>query len=189
MFSPGVLSMLPNLEAASQIECAPISGIHLWFDRQITPLPHAVLVGRLSQWVFRRDAAPAKHYYQVVVSASRSLEGRSRQEILRQVVAELGEVWPAARQARLVRWRIVTEHTAVFSVRPGLDRLRPPQRTPIANLALAGDWTRTGWPSTMEGAVRSGYLAAEVILEHFGMPRPQLVPDLPRNLLTRLLIG
>ncbi|MEX0712129.1 MAG: hydroxysqualene dehydroxylase HpnE, partial [Pirellulales bacterium] len=70
MFSPGVLSMLPNLEAASQIECAPISGIHLWFDRQITPLPHAVLVGRLSQWLFRRDAASGTHYYQVVVSAS-----------------------------------------------------------------------------------------------------------------------
>ena len=91
------------------------------------------------------------------------------------------------REAQLVRWQMITEPDAVFSYRPGLDELRPPQATPIPNLFLAGDWTRTGWPATMEGAVRSGYLAAEALLAHIGQPAPLVVPDLPRGWLVNLL--
>ena len=71
---------------------------------------------------------------------------------------------------KLLRWQLITEQQAVFSVRPGLDRVRPPQQTAIPNLLLAGDWTRTGWPATMEGAVRSGYLAAEAFSNRLGRP-------------------
>ena len=81
-----------------------------------------------------------------------------------------------------------THPAAVFSVRPGVDRFRPPQQTPVANLALAGDWTATGWPATMEGAVRSGYLAAEGVLKQLGREQRILVPDLPRGRLARMLI-
>jgi uncharacterized protein with NAD-binding domain and iron-sulfur cluster len=84
---------------------------------------------------------------------------------------------------------VVTEHAAVFSARPGFEELRPAQQTEIERLVVAGDWTDTGWPATMEGAVRSGYLAAEAILRSAGRPVKFLRPDLPRGLLARLLLG
>ena len=103
---------------------------------------------------------------------------------------DLAAIWPAARAARLLRWRVITRREAVFSVRPGVERFRPPQQTPISNLALAGDWTSTGWPATMEGAVRSGYLAAEAILSpRARSERRLLVADLPRARLTRWMTG
>jgi zeta-carotene desaturase len=100
----------------------------------------------------------------------------------------LRRVFPAAREAKLVRWKIVTEREAVFSVRPGMDRIRPPQTTPIPGLFVAGDWTATGWPATMESAVRSGYLAAEAVLASFGMKGRFVVDDLPRGWLARWMI-
>ena len=177
--------------AAERIEAAPITSLHLWFDRPITPLPSAVLIDRLSQWVFNRTAlADADgNYYQVVISASRHLQQRSREEITQEVLRELGAVWPAAQAARLVHSRFITEARAVFSVRPGTEELRPEQQSPIPNLQLAGDWTQTGWPSTMEGAVRSGYLSAENILRQLGRPVLLLQPDLPQSLLSKILLG
>jgi uncharacterized protein with NAD-binding domain and iron-sulfur cluster len=180
-----------GIDQFERIEGAPITGVHLWFDRPITPLPHAVLVGTLAQWVFNRaDEAgqPGEHYYQVVISASRSLAESQRDATVAQITRELAAVFPAARQAKLLRWRIVTEPAAVFSASPEIERIRPPQKTAIGNLALAGDWTETGWPATMEGAVRSGYLAAEAILAHFGRPTRLLVDDLPTSWLANLLL-
>jgi uncharacterized protein with NAD-binding domain and iron-sulfur cluster len=144
----------------------------------------------LSQWVFRRTDFQSvgdgrlgnpSYYYQIVISASHDLAGRSRDSVRDEVLADLRAIFPAFREANLVRYQMLTEHEAVFSVRPGLDDLRPGQKTPVANLYLAGDWTHTGWPSTMEGAVRSGYLAAEAVLSRIGRPEQLLVPDLPRG--------
>ncbi|HEX3871616.1 MAG TPA: hydroxysqualene dehydroxylase HpnE [Pirellulales bacterium] len=166
LFDEGELAgPLASLRTAEEITGAPITGVHLWFDRPITPLPHAVLVGLQSQWLFNRgdNADCGGHYYQVVISASYELASLDRERIVERIVAELKGVWPSARDAVLLNARVVTDASAVFSPVPGIDRLRPPQRTTIANLAIAGDWTSTGWPSTMEGAVRSGYLAAEAI--------------------------
>jgi squalene-associated FAD-dependent desaturase len=194
LFDGPLAAALSELERLEEIEAAPITGVHLWFDREVMALDHAVLVGRLSQWIFnrgRRQAegeVPAGHYYQVVISASRSLAGRDRAQVVEEIVSDLAGVWPVVRQARLLRSRIVTEANAVFSVRPGIDHLRPPQRTAIGNLALAGDWTRTGWPSTMEGAVRGGYLAAEAILARFGKAQSLVVPNLQRSLLASWLL-
>jgi len=157
-----VASQIPDIHSA------PITSLHLWFDRPITPLPHAVLVGRLSQWVFARSQESGGHYYQVVISASHELAGRQREDVLREVHSDLNAIFPAARSAELLRWQMITEQEAVFSVRPGLEALRPSQQTNIPNLFLAGDWTATGWPSTMESAVRSGYLAAEAVLQAAG---------------------
>jgi squalene-associated FAD-dependent desaturase len=179
---------LPAVAAAEHFAAAPITGVHLWFDRPLADLPHAVIVGRLSQWVFARPQIDPG-YYHVVISASHDLAGRERETILAEVLGDLATLWPTARQAKLLRWRIVTEQEAVFSVRPGLDAERPAQATPIPNLFLAGDWTATGWPATMEGAVRSGHLAAAALLAHFGLPQPPLPADLPRGLLARLLLG
>jgi squalene-associated FAD-dependent desaturase len=182
---------LPLLRSLDQIRSAPITAVHLWFDRPMTSLPHAVLIDRLSQWVFNHGASaadPPEHHYQVIVSASRDLAGRDRDEIATEVHDELVSAWPAARDARLLRHRIVTQQHAVFSPQVGVDRLRPSQITPVPNLFLAGDWTATGWPATMEGAVRSGYLAAEGALASQGCRVSLLRRDLPRGMLARMLI-
>jgi len=97
----------------------------------------------------------------------------------------LQQVLPEARKARLVKAMVVKETAATFSPQPGSDRWRPSQRTPLPNLFLAGDWTATGWPATMEGAVRSGYLAAEAVLSLCSEPKPLLKPDLPAEGLAR----
>jgi uncharacterized protein with NAD-binding domain and iron-sulfur cluster len=94
---------------------------------------------------------------------------------------------PATREAELVKATVVKEAAATFSPEPGSDRWRPPQQTPLPNLYLAGDWTRTGWPATMEGAVRSGYLAAEAILAAAAAPRKLVRPDMPARGLARWL--
>jgi squalene-associated FAD-dependent desaturase len=225
----------PDLERIGRLESAPISSVHLWFDRPITPLPHAVFVERLSQWMFNRSGVrgqesgsreqaagdaggderrtsniecptsneagrsttdrgprtadhPQPCYYQIVISASRHLAGRPQDQTIAAVVQELAEVWPVIHEAKLLRARMVTEHRAVFSPQPGCDEVRPAQQSPIANVQLAGDWTRTGWPATMEGAVRSGYLAAENVLTHFGRPERLVRPDLPMGWLARLFV-
>jgi len=184
------------LDEIDTVAASPITGVHLWFDRPTMPLDHAVLVGRLSQWVFHRESssltanevrAPA-HYYQVVISASRNLAGRNRDDVIAEVCCELAAIWPAAAQARLLHARMVTEHAAVFSTRPGLEQIRPAQQTVTHGIHVAGDWTRTGWPATMEGAVRSGYLAAEGVLRCLGRPRRVLAGDLPRSWLVRQLV-
>jgi squalene-associated FAD-dependent desaturase len=205
----------PALARLSELETAPISSVHLWFDRPIlfpfktdrsAELPHAVLIDRLSQWVFNRDLLHASdstgtrdpnlpprseqgYNYQVIISASRNIASSTQQEVIQQVVGELADVFPVAGEAVLLHSRLVTEHRAVFSARPGAERCRPFQQSPIPNVQLAGDWTRTGWPSTMEGAVRSGYLAAENVLRLLGRTDAVLQPDLPVNLLPRLLFG
>jgi len=186
-----------EIERANQLETAPISSVHLWFDRPVMDLPHAVLVERLSQWIFDRGQTPTPHgnemwqYYQVVISASRELAGRSQEEVIADVTAEIAEIWPETRQAELKHSRLVTEHKAVISMTPGSDALRPGPKCGIAHLHLAGDWTDTGWPSTMEGAVRSGYAAAENVLSEGGAAeKPGLVQaDLPASLLSKLLFG
>ncbi len=152
----------------SAFEHSPITGIHLWFDRPVMDCPHATLLDRTVQWAFNKGEG---RYVQLVVSASRGLVEMGRQEIIELALAELGEFFPGARDACLVKAHVVKEVRATFSARPGLDALRPPARTGIPNLFLAGDWTQTGWPATMEGAVRSGYLAAEAVAEAAGRPQ------------------
>jgi squalene-associated FAD-dependent desaturase len=175
--------------ADERLAGSPITAVHLWFDRPVIDLPHAVLVGRVSQWVFRPDDASGRGYCQVVISASRGLLGGDRERLVDTVVAELRDMFPAARDARLVEAKVVTDPTAVLSVRPGVEAVRPPARTAVPNLFLAGDWTATGWPSTMEGAVRSGRLAADALAAQVGNPHRSLVADLPRGRLVRLFAG
>ena len=161
------------------LETSPITSVHAWFDRPITKLPHVVLVDGVGQWAFNRgEAAPGEWYVQVVVSAARQFRGLGHEEVQRRVVDELRRLFPAGQAASLLRARVVTEHAATFSAVPGVDRWRPPQTSPLENLFMAGDWTATGWPATMEGAVRSGYLAAEALLRRCGTEAKLVQPDL-----------
>ena len=160
--------LLPELPVEwSRFGHSPITGIHLWFDRPITHLPHATLLDRTIQWMFNKQGG---RYLQLVVSASRSLVNASRQEVIDLGVRELADFFPAVREARLEKAQVIKEIRATFSARPGLESVRPLAVTVLANLFLAGDWTRSGWPATMEGAVRSGYLAAEAVCAAAGRP-------------------
>ncbi|HTN74470.1 MAG TPA: hydroxysqualene dehydroxylase HpnE, partial [Pirellulaceae bacterium] len=193
LLSPDLQAAASELAPAATFSSSPISGVHLWFDRPLTTLPHAVLIDRLTQWVFRREPSTtghaAQHYYQVVISASRDLSQLPQASIIATVIADLQAVFPDAREAQLLASRIVTEREAVFSYRPGLDALRPRQQTAVANLLVAGDWTRTDWPATMESAVRSGYLAAQAIVSTPTEQQQLLVLDLPRGWLAKITVG
>ncbi|MDA0205739.1 MAG: hydroxysqualene dehydroxylase HpnE [Acidobacteria bacterium] len=153
-----VLALLPGLELnVEPFEHSPITGVHLWFDRPVTELPHAVLLDRTMQWMFRKSDT----YVQCVVSASRDLLTMSRGDIIELARKELAEYFPAVAEEQLIRAHVVKEARATYSIKPGLTKHRPPAETKYANVFLAGDWTDTNWPATMEGAVRSGYRAAE----------------------------
>jgi squalene-associated FAD-dependent desaturase len=154
----------PEVKALNQIETAPITSVHLWYDMPITELPHCVLTNRVSQWLFRKNS-DREQIYQVVISNSRDLLNRPASEIATIVEQELRDTFPATREARLLRSKVITERRAVFSPTPGIDALRPAQRTPWPSIYWCGDWTATGWPSTMESAVRSGVMAAAGVLQ------------------------
>jgi squalene-associated FAD-dependent desaturase len=186
----------PALTGLESLVSSPITGVHLWFDRPVCPFDHVVTLGHTVQWVFNHTAIQGRRpgdadrgeYLQLVVSASYDLLKLDREAVRDLMLAELGEIWPEAREAKLLRWWVVTEHGATFAVRPGVDALRPPQRTPVEGLFLAGDWTSTGWPATMEGAVRSGYLAAEGVLQDLGRPSRVVLPDPRPDFLSRWLL-
>ena len=185
----------PWVASISQLETAPIASAHLWFDQPVTRLPHAAFLNRLSQWMFNRSLLQSDttndstSHMQVVISAARQLKELSESQILQQVETEFREVWPQSQSARLQHGRVITEHRAVFSPLPDVDARRPEQQTSIPNLQLAGDWTQTGWPATMEGAVRSGYLAAEKTLTYLNRPAACAQPEQPQSMLYRLLFG
>jgi squalene-associated FAD-dependent desaturase len=204
---------IPALAGLDSLRASPIVGVHLWFDKLVCPYDHVVTPGRLIQWVFnhtaiqgrgvpasnlRPDAASTEHessladagqYLQLVISASHDLLALDKVAIRDAVLAELAEIWPVVRTASLLRSWVVVEHGATFSVRPGVDALRPSQRTAADGLFLAGDWTSTSWPATMEGAVRSGYLAAQEILKSLDQPTRLIRPELKQSLLSRWLFG
>jgi squalene-associated FAD-dependent desaturase len=170
-------------------EHSPITGIHLWFDREITDLDHAVLLDTTIQWMFNKSRlrSEAGHYLELVVSASKSLVAMQRQEVIDLALRELAQFFPILSQANLLKATVVKEVRATYSIRPQLDRLRPASLSPWPHIYLAGDWISTNWPATMEGAVRSGYLAAEALSSAAGAPAHFLQPDLPPTGLMRLL--
>jgi squalene-associated FAD-dependent desaturase len=185
-------SLLPQDPLAAPLQAelehfepSPITGIHLWFDREITPLPHAVLLDRTIQWMFQKSKfqedgyreAPGS-YMELVVSASKTFVQKSREDILDLAQHELAEFFPAVKDAKVLKAAVIKEIYATYAILPGLDQYRPQAKTVWPRLFLAGDWTATEWPATMEGAVRSGYLAAEAITESSGRPQRFLVGDL-----------
>jgi squalene-associated FAD-dependent desaturase len=182
----------PAFSNLQNLRTSPITGVHLWFDRAVMTEPFLTLLDSTTQWVFNKTqlygsgAENGGQYLQLVISASYRLTSRSRQEIIAMCLEELRGVLPATREATLVKGTVVKEMSATFSPAPGSDQWRPTQRTAYTGLFIAGDWTSTGWPSTMEGAVRSGFLAAEAILSDAGTPRKLLQPDLRAEGLARL---
>ena len=200
---PETLAAGPLLTALGNFTTSPITGIHLWFDRQVSDLDHAVLLDRTIQWMFHKsrlidarkaDARNAElqadgggSYIELVVSCSRSLVEKSKAEIVELAIREAQEFFPGASDAVLLKSTVIKEVHATYSPRPGIEQYRPKPETAWSRVFLGGDWTATGWPATMEGAVRSGYLAAEALARFAtGKSTRFLVPDLAPTGLMRL---
>lgn len=175
----------------SRFESSPITGIHFWFDREICDLDHAVLLDRTIQWMFHKSRILAARqvagsYVELVVSSSKALLEKSRNEIMELALKELKEFFPAVAGATVVKATVIKEVHATYSALPLSDEYRPRTETVWPRVFLAGDWTRSGWPATMEGAVRSGYSAAEAVVRAAGISGAFRVPDLPARGLMRL---
>jgi squalene-associated FAD-dependent desaturase len=190
----------PALGNLDKIKVAPITGVHFWFDRTVMREPFLTLLDTTTQWIFNKTMLYADlngagkspstgQYLQLVISASYDLLQKSRQEIIDLCLVEVRQALPAARNAELLKATVIKEASATFSPEPGVDCWRPQQQTSVPRLFLAGDWTATGWPATMEGAVRSGYLAAEAVLRTTGSPRKFLQPDLGPNGFIAMWLG
>ena len=159
----------------ARFEHSSITGIHIWFNRPVTDLPHAALLDRTIQWMFNKSEG---RYLQFVVSASRGLVEMPRGEVIEMALREAAEFFPRVRQAKVERAQVIKEVRATYSARPGMEAARPDVKTSASNVFLAGDWTRSGWPATMEGAVRSGYRAAEAVSAAAGCPGRFLLSDI-----------
>ena len=186
----------PGLGQISKIQDAPITGVHFWFDREVMSEPFLTLLETTTQWIFNKSmlragqngtAKEKGQYLQLVISASYELLEKPRQEIIDLCLAEVRQALPLAGAANLLKATVIKEAAATFSPQPGVDGWRPTQQTSVKGMFLAGDWTATGWPATMEGAVRSGYLAAEAVLRAAGTPREFLRPDLAPDGLAGIL--
>jgi squalene-associated FAD-dependent desaturase len=192
--------LLPHMPAAEgaqelaakieQHEHWPICSVHLWFDREVTDLDHAVLLDREIHWMYnqsRLQKGRGGHYIELVVSATRTFAALSRDEAIKQALTELAEFFPRVKEAKLEKVALVKEVRATFGVSPGIDASRPKAVSPWPHCFLAGDWTATGWPSTMESAARSGHLAAEALCLTLGEARTFLEPDLKPQGLMRVI--
>jgi squalene-associated FAD-dependent desaturase len=189
-----IAAMTPQSSVGSRVQAellakmaafihSPFISILLWYDREITNLDHAWLLDTTIQWFFHKSRirgyeAERGSYVELVIAGSKRELPMTRAEILEPALAELARFFPEATKARLLKSGILKEARATFSVTSGLDASRPDQKTGLAGLYLAGDWTSTEWPSTMEGAARSGRLAAGAML---GKPNQFMAAELPAS--------
>jgi zeta-carotene desaturase len=165
---PGeLLCREPFFAPVVSLRPAPIISINLWFDRAITELDFVGLRGATIQWLFNKGKilGLTENYVSLVLSGARRHIGRNKEELLATALIELGNLFPEAQKAKLHRWLIIKERFATFSPTWEAEDLRPTARTPVRGLYLAGDWTATSLPATVESAVQSGYTAAGTILD------------------------
>jgi uncharacterized protein with NAD-binding domain and iron-sulfur cluster len=165
---PRALRQDPFFGRIGHIDTSPIVNVHMWYDRQVTDMKFAAFLNTPLQWVFNKSRLWGQEgdgqYLDVSLSGAGEFMDMSTGEIVGLFGREVQSLFPLARTAELRRALVVKQRDATFAARPGVSRLRPGQRTPVGNLFLAGDWTDTGWPATMESAVRSGLLAAREVM-------------------------
>ena len=183
-----------------RIQQAPIVNVHLWYDRPVMEEDFCAFVDSPLQWVFNKGMAPrnadpgrvraegeAATAQRICVSLSAAWEyiDQPREELMQEVHEEVLEAFhhkgapQKGRLPKLLHWSVVKQRNATIRCLPGVEEVRPRNATPIRNFFLAGDWTKTGWPSTLEGAARSGYSAAQAVAEHWGAaPGPDQGGDL-----------
>jgi uncharacterized protein with NAD-binding domain and iron-sulfur cluster len=160
----------PFFSKAAELRSSPIVGIHLWYDRPIMVQEFVAFLDSPVQWVFNKsriqgDDAGDGQYVCISLSGAWQYIDTPKNDLRELFVSEMARLFPRARGASVERFLVVKEPHATFRSVPGAAGHRLPQETPIPNLFLAGEWTETGWPSTMEGAVRSGVFAADRLAE------------------------
>ncbi|HEY6745208.1 MAG TPA: hydroxysqualene dehydroxylase HpnE [Mycobacteriales bacterium] len=152
---------------SERLGASPIVNVHVHYDRPVTCHAFFATVGSPVQWAFDRtegSGAGTGQYLAVSLSAAgRQIDERAA-DVQAEVLPALAALLPAARDAKVLDTWVTRERTATFRAVPGTAALRPPARTGVPGVALAGAWTATGWPATMEGAVRSGHAAAQALL-------------------------
>jgi squalene-associated FAD-dependent desaturase len=162
----------PFFSRAGSLSAAPIVGIHVWYDRPVMDRAFVAFVDSPVQWVFNKTrimGLPGHGQYLCIsLSGAWEYAPLSKEELRRLFLPELARLFPKAQGAQVERFIVVKQLAATFRSLPGVEAYRPPQETPIPNLFLAGEWTQTGWPSTMESAVRSGLLAAQAVQRSLG---------------------
>jgi squalene-associated FAD-dependent desaturase len=153
--------------ALARLGTSPIVNLHLLFDRRVLEHPFAAAVHSSLQWIFDRTGGAgqqAGQYLAVSLSAANAELYMTAPELRERSLPALAELLPAVAEAKLQTFFVTREHAATFRAAPGNRALRPGPRTALPGLVLAGTWTDTGWPATLEGAVRSGHAAARVAL-------------------------
>ncbi|MDP3062840.1 MAG: hydroxysqualene dehydroxylase HpnE [Chloroflexota bacterium] len=172
---PDSLAQEPFFSRLGQLTSAPIVDLHIWYDGPVLEEEFVAVLGSPIQWVFNRSRIQGQppagtggqsgpgQYLCVSLSAAWEHIGQPKEALRETFTREMARVFPKAAQASIERFLVVKEERATFRALPGSQALRPPTVTPVPNLLLAGEWTDTGWPSTMEGAVRSGVHAARAI--------------------------
>ena len=180
---PGVL----GAKRPSRLASSPIVNVHVHFDRQVTKLSLAASLGTSAQWVFDRtvsSGAERGQYLAVSISAADDYVGTRPGDLAAEVVSALRAIFPDAERANVLSTFVTREHHATFAATPGSAAERAPAETRCPGLVVAGAWTATGWPPTMEGAVRSGAAAAGSVLASVGVRRdveaPPGTPGRPR---------
>ena len=173
---------LPDDVRPASLASSPIVNVHVRFDRQVMGLPLVAGLGTVAQWVFDRTAssgAAGGQYLAVSISGADNQVGQKPDQLGVEVVEALRAMFPEARRAHVLSTFVTKEHHATFRASPGSAAHRPPARTRLPGLALAGAWTSTGWPPTMESAVRSGINAARAVLVSCG--QREGLPPAPRE--------
>lgn len=163
----------PILEASrsnfpAEISYVPIITCDIWFERTIDLPSRIGLIDTKFQWVFRKDAAfgnsDGRGYLSMVMSGARDHIHTSAEDLINLAVDDLHACFPPLRTARIRHYRVIKEKRATVSLTPTVQKLRPPNQTDLTNLFLAGDWTQTNLPATIEGAILSGFRAAELVM-------------------------
>lgn len=199
-----IICEIPELAYLANVKSLPsseITGVHLWFDRSLGDFDQLITVGTVAQWIFRPtwtahesdsndcvSSSKRGYYYQVVISGSQKCKSMDHTTLINQLKHEIRQVSPQARDATLLSYRVVTDPRATIICNHQNERLRPEAGTPLPSLHLAGDWTATGWPSTMEGAVISGQKAVANLAAQENWTTPEPISTAPLGWLSRWII-
>jgi squalene-associated FAD-dependent desaturase len=151
----------------TKLSYAPIVSMHLWYDKNFMDEPVVGSIGTTLQWIFNRrllldDAGKSPAFVSAVISGAYDAVGLSKRDLVKTAQEELAALFPESRSAKLLHAVVIKEKRATFSPTNDINELRPGAKTEYENLALAGDWTDTGLPATIEGAIMSGYAAASL---------------------------
>jgi zeta-carotene desaturase len=147
------------------INYSPIISLYLWFDKEFPEIQLSAIMDAKTQWIFKKTTKmqSAKSLLALTISAGDEIVGNSTEEIANLCAEEVRQCFPEMRDANVIHWKVIKEKSATVLIAPDTEERRPNQKSPVDGLVIAGDWTNTGLPATLEGAALSGKIAASLI--------------------------